>query len=75
MEFKLRVAVPVPVMDAGVMDAFRLKGGETERLTEPVKPLIPVIETIAVLGPIVLIVIGLGLALMVKSGAMTVTET
>ncbi len=62
-------------MEDGVIDAFKSKDEKTERLTVSVKPLIPVIVTVDVPGLTVSIVRVLGLASMVKSGAITVTET
>ncbi len=62
-------------MEAGVIDAFRFKGETTERLTESVKPLMPVIVTVEVPGIKGAIVSWSGEISIVKSGAITVTET
>ncbi len=75
VELRLRVAVPDPVTVVGCMDALRLKDGKTERLTRPVKPSRAVIVIVEVPGLSLLIVTGLGLAEMEKSGAITVTGT
>jgi len=75
VELRLRVAVPDPVTVVGWMDALRLKDGKTERLTRPVKPSRAVIVIVEVPGLSLLIVTGLGLAEMEKSGAITVTGT
>ncbi len=75
VELRLRVAVPDPVTAAGWMDALRLKDAKTERLTIPVKPSRDVIIIVEVPGLPLLIVIGLGLAEMEKSGAITVMGT
>ncbi len=75
VELRLRVAVPDPVIVAGWMEALRLKDAKMESLTSPVKPAKAPNVIVEVPAMVLLIVTGLGLAEMEKSGAITVMGT